>query len=101
MNPKDAIEALMMKREKMMAEARAMSLRADKLKRIVDFQDNPYDGWLLVSLDIQGTHANRIGIKHPSGVFVRLNCNVELEIENDNGEIVKLSEYISQGDDEE
>tara|TARA_B100002019_G_C21069445_1_gene498246 strand:+ start:153 stop:452 length:300 start_codon:yes stop_codon:yes gene_type:complete len=94
MNPKDAIEALMIKQAQMMAEAKAMALRADKLKRIVDLQDNPYDGWVLVSLDIQGTRANRIGIKHPSGVFVRLNCNVELEMEDENGDIVKLSEYI-------
>ena len=50
MNPKDAIEKLMTKQAQMMAEAKAMAMRADKLKRIVDFQDNPYDGWLLVSL---------------------------------------------------
>ena len=94
MNPKDAIDKLMEKQAQMMAEAKVMAMRADKLKRIVDFQDNPYDGWILVSLDIQGTHANRIGIKHPSGVFVRLNCNVELEVEDENGDIVKLSDYI-------
>ena len=95
MNPKDAIDKLMEKQAQMMAEAKAMAMRADKLKRIVDFQDNPYDGWLLVSLNIQGTHADRIGLKHPSGVMVRLkNCNVELEVEDDNGDIVKLSEYI-------
>ena len=94
MNPKDAIEKLMEKQAQMMAEAKAMAMRADKLKSIVHFQDNPYDGWILVSLDIQGTHANRIGIRHPSGVFVRLNCNVELEVEDENGDIVKLSEYI-------
>ena len=94
MNPKDAIEKLIEKQAQMMAEARAMSLRADKLKRIVDFQDNPYDGWVLVSLDIQGTSANRIGLHHPSGVKIRLNCNVQLEVEDDNGDIVKLSEYI-------
>ena len=94
MNPKDAIDKLMEKQAQMMAEAKAMAMRADKLKRIVDFQDNPYAGWVLVSLDIQGTHANRIGLKHPSGVLVRLNCNVELEVEDDNGDIVKLSDYI-------
>ena len=94
MNPKDAIDRLKQKQAQMVAEAKAMAMRADKLQRIVNFQDDPYKGWVLVQLDIQGTSANRIGLHHPSGVKIRLNCNVELEVEDDNGDIVKLSEYI-------
>ncbi len=99
MNPKDAIEKLKEKQTQMMAEAKVMAIRADKLQRIVNFQDDPYKGWVLVQLDIQGTSANRIGLQHPSGVKIRLNCNVELEVEHDNGDIVNLSEYI--GSEEE
>lgn len=95
MNPKDAIEKLIEKQAQMMAEAEAMAMRADKLKRIVDFQDNPYDGWVVVGLQIQDMQAKNLVLKHAeSGIVISTESNISLEIQDDNGKYVRVEDYI-------
>lgn len=96
MNAEEAIQKLMEKQERMMAEAQRMTLRADKLKKVADFQMNFRDRrWVVDALDIDGLIARSMVLRDTeSGILVRASLNVELEVEDENGDIVKLSEYI-------
>ena len=95
MNPKDAIEKLKEKQAQMVAEAEAMAMRADKLQRIVEFQNNPYDGWEVVALLIEDMQVKDLVLKHTrSGIVMHSESNISLEIHNDKGEAVKVEQYI-------
>jgi hypothetical protein len=101
MNPKDAIEKLKEKQTQMVAEAEAMAMRADKLQRIVEFQNNPYDGWEVVGLVIQDMQAKNIVLKHmESGIIIHSESNISLEIHDDNGKPVRVGDYIGGGEEE-
>ena len=90
-----AIEKLKEKHEQMMAEAEAMTMRADKLQRIVEFQNNPYDGWEVVGLQIQDMQAKNLVLKHAaSGVIIHSESNISLEIHDDNDKCVRVEDYI-------
>lgn len=95
MNPKEAIEKLKEKQAQMIAEAEAMAMRADKLQRIVEFQNNPYEGWEVVGLQIQDLQAKNLILKHAaSGIIIHSESNISLEIHDDNGKPVRVEDYI-------
>ena len=95
MNPKEAIEKLKEKQAQMIAEAEAMAMRADKLQRIVEFQNNPYEGWEVVGLQIQDLQAKNLILKHAaSGIIIHSESNISLEIHDDNCKPVRVEDYI-------
>ena len=85
MNAEKAIERLKQKQERMMAEAQRMTLRADKLKKVAEFQTNFRDRrWVVDALDIDGLTARSMVLRDAeSGILVRASLQVELEILND------------------
>ena len=91
-----AIEKLKEKQAKMVAEAEAMAVRADKLQRIVEFQHNPYDGWEVVGLIIKDMQTKNFVLRHASsGILIRCESHISLEIYDDNEDnIVKVEDYI-------
>jgi hypothetical protein len=80
-----AIQKLREKQERMMAEAKRMSLRADKLKKVADFQTNFRDRrWVVDALDIDGLIARSIVLRDAeSGILVRASFSIDLEILSD------------------
>jgi len=106
MKANEAIEKLKEKQAQMMREAQRMTERADKLQRIVEFQNNPYEGWEVVGLQIQDLQAKNLILKHAvSGIIIHSESNICLEIHDDNGKPVRVEDYIgseeTEGDDEE
>jgi len=77
-----AIQKLREKQEQMMAEAQRMTLRADKLKKVADFQTNFRDRrWVVDALDIDGLIARSMVLRDTeSGILVRASFNIDLEI---------------------
>tara|TARA_R100000908_G_C3753916_1_gene148259 strand:- start:2389 stop:2739 length:351 start_codon:yes stop_codon:yes gene_type:complete len=85
MNAEKAIEKLKLKQERMMAEAQRMTLRADKLKKVAEFQTNFKDRrWVVDALDIDGLIARSMVLRDAeSGILVRASLQVDLEILSD------------------
>lgn len=77
-----AIEKLKLKQEQMMAEAQRMTLRADKLKKVAEFQTNFRDRrWVVDALDIDGLKARSMVLRDSeSGILVRASFDIDLEI---------------------
>jgi hypothetical protein len=80
-----AIQKLKLKQEQMMAEAQRMTLRADKLKKVADFQTNFRDRrWVVDALDIDGLIARSMVLRDAeSGILVRASFSIDLEILSD------------------
>ena len=80
-----AIEKLKLKQEQMMAEAQRMTLRADKLKKVAEFQTNFRDRrWVVDALDINGLKARSMVLRDAeSGILVRASFEIDLEILSD------------------
>ena len=95
MKANKAIEKLKQKQEEMMREANEMARRADKLQRIVEFQNNPYDGWEVVALLIEDMQVKDLVLKHTrSGIVIHSESNISLEIHDYNGKAVRVEDYI-------
>ena len=96
MKANKAIEKLKIKQEEMMREANRMAMRAEKLRSIVEFQDNPYDEWEVVGLSIQDLQAYEIVLKHASsGIIIHSNeLKINLQIHDEHDTRVNVAEYI-------
>lgn len=111
MNAEEAIQKLREKQERMMAEAQRMTLRADKLKKVADFQMNFRDRrWVVDALDIDGLIARSMVLRDTeSGILVRASLKVDLEILSGNYDrtdleeptIIPVKDFISIGVEEE
>lgn len=81
-----AIEKLKIKQERMMAEAQRMTLRADKLKKVAEFQTNNFRDrrWVVDALDIDGLTARSMVLRDAeSGILIRASFDIDLEILSD------------------
>jgi len=89
-----AIQKLKQKQERMMAEAQRMTLRADKLKKVADFQMNFRDRrWVVDALDIVGLNARSMVLRDSeSGILVRASFDIDLEILSGNYDRTDLEE---------